>query len=32
VLAKNILSEWSEVSTGSEHDASTQFLIERLKR
>jgi glucose-6-phosphate isomerase len=32
VLAKNILSEWSEGSTGSEHDASTQFLIERLKR
>jgi len=32
VLAKNILFEWSEGSTGSEHDASTQFLIERLKR
>ena len=32
VLAKNILSEWSDGSTGSKHDASTQFLIERLKR
>ncbi|MGB2385441.1 MAG: glucose-6-phosphate isomerase, partial [Flavobacteriales bacterium] len=32
VLAKNILSEWAEKSDEPRHDASTQHLIERLKR
>ena len=32
VLAKNILSEWSDGDNGATHDASTQFLIQRLKR
>lgn len=31
-LAKNILSEWAGEGNGVEHDASTQWLIDRLKR
>ena len=30
VLAKNILSEWSDGDNGATHDVSTQFLIKRL--
>ena len=31
-LAKNILSEWAGQGEGVDHDASTQWLIDRLKR
>ena len=32
VLAKNILAEWANEGTEVGHDASTQHLIQRLKR
>ena len=32
VLAKNILAEWANERTEVGHDASTQYLIQRLKR
>jgi glucose-6-phosphate isomerase len=32
VLAKNILAEWAEEGDAPSHDASTQHLIDRLKR